>query len=360
MQTQRTELNFEGQNFYVGIDVHLKTWTVSIMSEQLMLKTFTQPAQPDKLLNYLVRNYPGGTYHSVYEAGFSGFWSHYKLKEMGINNIVINPADVPTTQKEHLLKDDPTDSRKLARSLRSGVLRAIYVPEPLTMEDRSLVRTRSALVKDMGRYKSRIKSQLNLYGITYPEEFEKSGTHWSKRFLKWLNGTDFFQSDTGALSLRVKVQEAEQQRQLILDTTRAIRKMSQGEKYASNMKLLTTIPGVGLITAITFLTEIENIERFTNSDHFAGFIGLIPNRHSSGAKESTGEMTFRGHENIKKMLIESSWIAARCDPALTLSYHKYTRRMESNKAIVKIARKLLNRIFYVLTFKKEYVPCVVK
>ena len=360
MQTQRTELNFEGQNFYVGIDVHLKTWTVTILSESLSLKTFTQPSSAENLRSYLVRNYPGGSYHSVYEAGFSGFWTHYTLKEMGINNIVINPADVPTTQKEHLHKDDPTDSRKLARSLRSGVLKAIYVPEPLTMEDRSLVRARATLVKDMGRYKSRIKSQLNLYGITYPEEFEKTGTHWSKRFIKWLNETDFFQSDTGALSLRIKVQEAEQQRTLILDTTRAIRKMSQSEKYASNMKLLTSIPGVGLLTAITFLTEVENIERFTNSDHFAGFIGLIPSRHSSGAKESNGEMTFRGHENLKKMLIESSWTAIRCDPALTLSYHKNTRRMESNKAIVKIARKLLNRIFYVLTFKKEYVPCVVK
>jgi transposase len=360
MQTQRTELNFEGQNFYVGIDVHLKSWTVSILSEQLALKTFTQSSKPEKLRDYLLQNYPGGTYHSVYEAGFSGFWAHYTLKKMGINNIVINPADVPTTQKEHLLKDDPTDSRKLARSLRSGVLRAIYVPELLTMEDRSLVRSRATLVKDMGRYKSRIKSQLYLYGITYPKEFEKSGTHWSKRFIKWLNETDFFKSDTGTLSLRIKVQEAEQQRKLILDATHAIRLMSQGEKYASNMKLLTTIPGIGLITAITFLTEIENIERFTNSDHLAGFIGLIPNRHSSGAKENNGEMTFRGHENIKKMLIESSWIAARCDPALTLCYHKYTRRMDSNKAIVKIARKLLNRIFYVLTFKKEYVPCVIK
>ena len=279
---------------------------------------------------------------------------------MGINNIVINAADVPTTQKEHLLKDDPTDSRKLARSLRSGVLKAIYVPEPLTMEDRSLVCTRSTLVKDMGRYKSRIKSQLYLYGITYPQEFEKSGTHWSKRFIKWLNETDFFQSDSGTQSLRLKVQEADQHRKLILEVTRLIRKMSQGEKYANNMKLLTTIPGIGLITAITFLTEVENIERFTNSDHFAGFIGLIPSRHSSGAKESNGEMTFRGHENLKKMLIESSWVAARCDPALTLGYHKYTKRMEANKAIVKIARKLLNRIFFVLTFKKEYVPCVVK
>src|SRR5665647_3913396 len=150
------------------MDVHLKSWTVTILTEELTHKTFNQPACADTLGNYLKRNFPGGTYHSVYEAGFSGFWTHYKLKEMGINNIVINPADVPTTQKEHLLKDDPTDSRKLARSLRSGVLKAIYVPEPLTMEDRSLVRSRATLVKDMGRYKSRIKSQLNLYGITYP------------------------------------------------------------------------------------------------------------------------------------------------------------------------------------------------
>ena len=79
MQTQRTELNFEGQNFYVGIDVHLKSWTVTVMSESLSLKTFTQPSSAEILRNYLIRNYPGGTYHSVYEAGFSGFWAHYIL-----------------------------------------------------------------------------------------------------------------------------------------------------------------------------------------------------------------------------------------------------------------------------------------
>jgi len=187
MQTQRTELNFEGQNLFVGIDVHLKSWTVSILSEKLSHKTFTQPPNAETLHNYLLRNFPGGVYHSVYEAGFSGFWTHYKLKEMGINNIVINAADVPTSQKEHLLKDDPTDSRKLARSLRSGDLKAIYIPDPFTIEDRSLVRLRSTLVKDMVKYKVRIKSFLYFYGISYPQEFEKSGTHWSRRFMKWLS-----------------------------------------------------------------------------------------------------------------------------------------------------------------------------
>jgi transposase len=134
MQTQRTELNFEGQNIFVGIDAHLKSWTVSILSEYLSHKTFTQPANAEPLYNYLERNFPGGIYHSVYEAGFCGLWPHYRLKEMGIDNIVVNPADVPTSQKEHLQKDDPTDSRKLARSLRSGDLKAIYIPDPSTLE----------------------------------------------------------------------------------------------------------------------------------------------------------------------------------------------------------------------------------
>ncbi|KAA6352481.1 hypothetical protein EZS27_000183 [termite gut metagenome] len=132
MPEQRKELTYEGQNIYVGIDVHLKSWTVSIQTETLHHKTFTQPANVSILVHYLREHFPCGNYHSVYEAGFSGFWVHYKFKEIGINNIVINPADVPTSQKEQLQKDDPTDSRKLARSLRAGSLTAIHVPSTQT------------------------------------------------------------------------------------------------------------------------------------------------------------------------------------------------------------------------------------
>jgi len=60
MQTQSTELNFEGQNLFVGIDVHLKSWTVSIVTDRLTHKTFTQPASAEVLSNYLNRNFPGG------------------------------------------------------------------------------------------------------------------------------------------------------------------------------------------------------------------------------------------------------------------------------------------------------------
>jgi transposase len=108
------------------------------------------------------------------------------------------------------------------------------------------------------------------------------------------------------------------------------------------------------------LTEIEKIERFEDSDHFAGFVGFIPSRHSSGEKDNNGEMTFRGSDALRKMLIESFWMAARFDPALNKSYHYYIRRMEPNKAIIRIARKLLNRMYFVLKNKTEYVSGVVK
>jgi hypothetical protein len=49
MQTQSNKIDFNGQNIYVGIDVHLKSWKVSIMTEKLPFKTFSQDPKPEVL-----------------------------------------------------------------------------------------------------------------------------------------------------------------------------------------------------------------------------------------------------------------------------------------------------------------------
>lgn len=52
MKTVRSnELNFDGQNIYVGIDVHLKSWSVAILSEHSVLKRFSQNPEPEALHN---------------------------------------------------------------------------------------------------------------------------------------------------------------------------------------------------------------------------------------------------------------------------------------------------------------------
>ena len=121
MQTQRKELNFEGQNIFVGIDVHLKSWNVSIFTDDLHHKTFSQPAKAELLSTYLKLNFPNAIYHSVYEAGFSGLHAHYELTNLGIHNIVTNPADVPTSDKERRRKTDKVDSNKLSNKYHSVI-----------------------------------------------------------------------------------------------------------------------------------------------------------------------------------------------------------------------------------------------
>ena len=358
MQTQSNKLDFNGQNIYVGFDVHLKSWKVTIMTEELTHKTFSQSPKPELLYNYLTKNFPGGTYHSAYEAGFCGYWIHNKLKSYGINSIVVNAADIPTTDKEKVQKEDARDSRKIARSLRSGDLIAIHVPCLKTLDDRSLMRTRTALVKDLVRNKNRTKSFLYFHGIDIPESFSKQ-TVWSKYFIDWLGKIEM-QEKSGKEALNAIVGASTDLRASVLRVTKQIKELSKTKEYQEAVTLLRSIPGIGLITAMIILTELETINRFESFDQLCGFIGLIPSTKSSGENDAMGDITRRGHSVLRSSIIESAWMAARLDPALAKSYHDYCKRMEPNKAIVRIAKKLLSRIRYVLKNKQTYVCSVVK
>jgi transposase len=352
MQLQVRTLDFSGQNIYAGIDTHKNSWQVSIYTDELYHKTFNQPPQPEILYHYLVKHFPNGTYYSVYEAGFCGFWIHDRLQSLGINNIVVNPADVPTTDKEKKQKTDRIDSSKLARQLKNGDLEAIYIHSRDILENRSLVRMRRTLVKEITRYKSRIKSSLFFFGIEFPEQFNRDRRYWSNRFMEWISTLEF-NCESGTKPLRLLVDHVKRLRKDLLEINREIRKLSQKEYYREKVNQLLSIHGIGLTTAMIILTEIDNIHRFDNQEKLASYVGLIPTSHSSGDKDIHGEMVKRGNKFLKLAIIESAWVAARVDTALHMDYIKYCRRMKKNKAIVRIARKVLNRVSFVL---KNQVP----
>lgn len=97
-------VSFKGQVIYCGIDVHKKSWHVTIRHCCHQIENFSMNPDPVELANHLKRNYPEAEYRSVYEAGFSGYEAHRTLCCLGVKNIVINPADVPTSGKEREYK----------------------------------------------------------------------------------------------------------------------------------------------------------------------------------------------------------------------------------------------------------------
>ncbi len=135
MQGQDTQVSFAGQDVYVAINVAIKSWKVCIYVGQLFHKRFARPPDPGALVQYLRRALPDARYHSVYEAGYFGFWIHEALGQLGIDSMVINPAAVPTSDKERRTKTDRVDATKLARSLANGELHRLYVPERRALED---------------------------------------------------------------------------------------------------------------------------------------------------------------------------------------------------------------------------------
>ena len=204
--------------------------------------------------------------------------------------------------------------------------------------------------RDKTRIKNRIKAFLQVYGIKYPLTFSQPGSHWSARFIKWLETIQLKES-TGTEALRSLVRCIRFQRSEILTVSKQIRKLSQSDKYSLNYSKLIKKPGIGMITAMTILTETGDIHRFRTADNYRAFFGIVPRAHDSGDKEHPGKITKRANTHLRYLLVEVTWTAIRYNPYYLNIYKKYRQHMKENRALVRTAGKLTNEIYYCL--KKE-------
>lgn len=355
-QVKRNKIDYSNQFIYIGIDVHKKQWKVSIYTEHNDYKTFTHEPVPALFVKKLQRDYPGGRYKAVYEAGFCGYWISKELNNYGVECMIVNPSDVPVKDKERRTKTDTVDSKKLAKSLRSGELEGIYIPDAEAISLRSLVRLRTGFVRKQTRCKNQIKSFLNYLGIELSED--KVQSYWSRAYIERLKNLEQ-PEEKNKIVLSSYLIELQNLRDMILNTTRAIRTASRESRYAENVRVLRSVPGIGELSSMILLSEIVDIHRFKDKDKLSNFIGIAPSEHSSGERRNVMGLTGRSNLYLRNMLIESAWVSIRKDPALAESFKEYIKRMPRNKAIIKICRKLINRIYYVLKTQKEYETGVV-
>lgn len=351
-------LSFKDQDFYIGIDVHKKQWTIRVISLNMGLgKSVSIDPSPKALLQYLSRRYPSGNYYAVYEAGFCGFRAARELNQLGIKCMVTHPADVPTSQKERLNRNDKVDANKLGRSLSSNELKPVYIPEEKAEEYRYLNRYRLRKIKDQTRIKNRIKGTLYYFGIEIPLDLE--GRRWSGAFINWLSAIKF-DTEYGQFAFDNLLQELIETRKRISETLKKMRKMAQdAEPFNIIIPFLLSVPGIGFITAMTLATEIMDMSRFSTLDKLANYVGLVPSVQSSDETEIISGISYRRNKYLRSMLIEAAWIAVKKDPALTMKFNELSKRMNRNKAIVRIAKILLSRIRHVWNQQEAYVMAVV-
>lgn len=351
-QKVQNKTTFTNRDLYVGIDVHKLRWQVAVFYEGLVLTNTSIEACSEALVTHLHKHYGEAHFHCVYESGPFGFSLCRSLWAAGMECIVVNPADIPSMDKERRSKTDPVDARKLAMHLAAGLLHAIHVPSEKLQKQRSLIRFRKKLWGDLCRCKNRLKSEFAFQGIVIPKQYDNP--HWSHNFLHWIEGVALKDQDLGC-TLLLMLEEVRALRVLLLKTERKLRELMWSKEYKEKSELLRSIPGVGPLTAMLFLLEVGDVSRFKTFDQLNRFIGFCPDSHSSGENVRHTGLSLRKHSQLRSMLVEASWQLIRRDAAMLEHYKALTKRMKGQEAIIRIARKLLRRIRAVMLSERMYV-----
>ena len=181
----------------------------------------------------------------------------------------------------------------------------------------------------------------------------KSAQHWRGPFMNWLLKLDLGYEPLNR-SLKALVDlfnylSAEKKR-IIED----ILELAKEEKYAKRVELLESIPGIGTLSAMEILVEIQDITHFKTADELAAYLGLTPSQYSSGEHIRMGHITHAGNTRARTTLVESSWLLIGKDPEMKQKYQKIKERRGSKRAIVAVARNLSGRIRRMLLDQVPY------
>jgi transposase len=199
------------------------------------------------------------------------------------------------------------------------------------------------------RVQNRIKAELRFHGI----EIANSLENWSKAYLIKLRNLSF-NDDWMQESFTRLLDEYQYLCDQVVKQTSLLRKLSQSEMYCEQVKILRSMPGIGLVSAMEIMLELGDISRFHRADQLAAYVGLTPSQYSSGERVRMGRITCVGKGSLRGILVETAWKLIGRDQAMREKYERIKMRSGSKRAIVAIARRVLLCARRMLLDKEQY------
>jgi len=334
---------------FIGLDIHKKSWSVSIQTDLFFHKTYSMPSNSGDLYDYVEKHFPSHEVNLVYEAGCCGFSTARYFLNLGWTVLVVNPSDVKKGDKERYQKTDAIDSKLLSNQLKSGILKGIHIPTEKEEQFMTLARHRTQVTKKLRQTKSHIKSMLLYHGVKVPDAFDNS--NWSIDFLDWLDQIKF-STISGDLALKGKLRMYRFIKSEYLEIANQMRSYCRKE-YKKDYYLLKSIPGIGGYLSAVILAECGDLRRFNTEGQFASFVGLVPGIYNSGGSEKCLGITPRSRSQLRSYLVEAAWIAIRKDVEMQHYYRKHQGK-NVKSIIVKVAHKMSRRILSVVKTETPY------
>lgn len=269
-------------------------------------------------------------------------WDFYDQVSPLVGRAVVANAGKIASLVKTRVKTDRVDVLKLARLLAAGMIPEVWVPPLEVRELRALVSHRQQLIKNRTMLKNHLQSILHRHQIVPPE-----GDLFSARHQEWWKTLKV--SPTERLHIQHDLITLATLEPQIAEVEAELHRLSTTEPWEPSTTYLLQLPGFGVILTMTVLAAIGDILRFESAKQLVGYAGLGASVHASGETYRTGHITKTGRRDLRWALVEAAWVAVETHPHWKGEFEHLTRRMDKNKAIVAIARKLLVVVWHVLT-----------
>ena len=201
----------------------------------------------------------------AYEASPLGFCLYDACRDAGIECFILAPTKMKKSTKDRKHKNDKNNALEILEIVRGHLLAGnklpnIWIPDDATRDDREIVRARLDAGSKLTSLKTQVQTLLKRCGLRKPKG---AGNSWSKPYRVWLKTATLERGKRTALSSLLRQIGYIEKEIAALD--KAVATLSQTERYQVPCEaLVRQITGVGLLTAMVFLTEMGDLSRFRN------------------------------------------------------------------------------------------------
>lgn len=332
---------------HIGIDVHKNQSQICILTSDGELIEKRIRTTRERFQTVL-----GQQKHTkiLIESATESEWVARCLEELGHEVIVADPNYAPMyAQRTRKIKTDRRDARALAEACRLGSYRRAHRTSDEQRHVRGHLAVRESLVQTRTKWICVVRSLLRREGLRI-----RSG------------GTACFVERVSELDLpRALRHEIAPLLRLMVHLNRQIKRADQGlRKIVSQnpvVRRLCTAPGVGPVTATSFVATLDTAERFHGAHQVQAYLGLVPREQSSGEKQQRGRITKAGNRRTRSLLVEAAWaVVRRGKRAEWEPLRAWVERLAARRgkcvAVVALARKLAGFLYAMMRDGTEFDP----
>lgn len=337
--------NTRGPRRYVALDIHKRYCVVAGVDRDGRVLLPPVRVEHADLEGWLKKNL--SVTDQVVIESTTNAWHVYDLLSPLVERVVVaNPIEVKQIANARV-KTDIRDTLILARLLAANLVPEVWVPPVHVREMRQLLSQRRQLVETQTQIVNRMHSVAHRHHLQHErgKRFNEKTTGWQKD--KRLSSLEQFQ-------LALEMENLTYIQKQIERISQEVSRLCHQKPWAESMTYVMQLPGFGVITAMTVLSAIGDIQRFETPKHLASYSGLTPGLEQSGTKNRGKGVTKAGRRELRWALVEAAQMAVKSDPLWKSRFQQMLKRMHRNQAIVAVARRLLELVWYVLTRRQPY------